>query len=245
MRASSLAAGPCPAQAQGLAGTIPGMNRTSSLRSVLRPLALVAALSVATTAVHAESGSGSSNALRFAAVGGTLSSWAYAAWKGAPFTDCRGAQWQARSQIARDKELDLVSVGGAYGECQMLSVGDWNLSHQTSVSLGRWDTRGAVSGAQSAWDLAVVPLVHWQHAAFEGHKLELEFGVGPALLTEPHIGNRYKSTQYQFSDHLGVNLVDGSGKWRVGLAWRHISNLDIQTPNNGVDFKGVTVAFRL
>ena len=208
-------------------------------------LVLSAALSTLPLAAAAESGSSSSNGLRFLAVGGSLSSWAYAAWRGAPLTDCKSARWQARSQIARDKELDLVSVGAAWGECQMLALGDWNLSHQTSLSVGHWQARGQVSGASSAWDVAAVPLLHWQHAAFGGHKLEFELGVGPAFLNQPEIGNRKKSTQFQFSDHLGLNLVDGDGRWRLGLAWRHISNLDIQTPNNGVDYKGVTLAWTL
>lgn len=179
------------------------------------------------------------------AVGGTLVSWAYALWHGAPVTSCDGARWQVRGTAARDDELNLVSVGAAYGDCHMLSVGSWSLSNQTAFTVGHWTTRGTVSGADSAWDVSVVPFIHWQYPAFAQQKVEVEFGIGPAWLSEPHIGNRYKSTQFQFSDHLGLNLVDGAGKWRVGVQWRHISNLDIQTPNNGVDYTGVTLSFAL
>jgi hypothetical protein len=88
-------------------------------------------------------------------------------------------------------------------------------------------------------------LLHWQHPAFWAHKVEVEFGVGPAWLSEPHIGERYKSTEFQFSDHLGLNWVGPADRWRVGLHWRHISNLDIRTPNNGVDFTGLVFAWSL
>jgi hypothetical protein len=224
------------------------MRITSPTRTVLPrlgALAFGAWLALAPGLSQAQSGGKQSNALRFLAVGGSLSSLAWAAWSGAPLMDCKQAHWQARSQLARDAELDLVSVGAAFGECQMLTAGSWSLSHQTSAMVGRWSTRGTVPGAESAWDVAVVPLLHWQHAAFDSHRVEFEVGVGPAFLSEPDIGKRQKSTQFQFSDHLGLNLVSGDGRWRVGLAWRHISNLDIQTPNNGVDFKGVTLAFSL
>jgi len=93
--------------------------------------------------------------------------------------------------------------------------------------------------------VAVVPLLHWQHHAFGPHKVEVEVGIGPAWLSEPHIGDRYKSTQFQFSDHLGLNLVGPADQWRLGLHWRHISNLDIRTPNNGVDFTGLVFAWSL
>ncbi|MFZ2987988.1 acyloxyacyl hydrolase [Ideonella sp.] len=213
--------------------------QSQTSRFLLSGVALAAALAV--TPARAES----SNALRFLAVGGSLASWATAFWNGAPLTDCANARWQTRALLARDGELNLLSAGAAYGDCQMLSMGGWTLSHQTSAMVGRWTAKGTVSGADSAWDVAVVPLLHWQRPAFGGHRMEVEVGVGPAWLSEPHIGDRYKSTQFQFSDHLGVNLVDGSGRWRVGLHWRHISNLDIQTPNNGVDYAGVVLAWTL
>jgi lipid A 3-O-deacylase len=102
-----------------------------------------------------------------------------------------------------------------------------------------------VAGASSAWDVAVVPLVHWQHPAFAAHKWEVEFGIGPAWLSEVNIGDRQKGSNFQFSDHLGLNLVDGGGQWRVGLQWRHISNADIKKPNNGVNFTGLVFAWTL
>lgn len=108
-----------------------------------------------------------------------------------------------------------------------------------------WRTRGAVTGATTAADLAFVPLLHWQRPLNDGLKFEFEFGVGPTWLSQPDVGNRHKSTQFQFSDSVGLGLSDAAGNWRLGLTWRHISNSDIQTPNEAVDFKALTLAFRL
>ena len=217
----------------------------SSLASALVLSLNLAGSALAQTPDQNRPASGSSNALRALAVGGTLSSWAYAAWQGAPLTRCDHAHWQVRAFGAKDDELKTGSLGAALGDCHMLKVGDWSLSNQTAFSVSRWSASGQFSGADSAWDVAVVPLLHWQHHAFGPHKMEVEFGIGPAWLSEPHIGDRYKSTQFQFSDHLGLNLVGPADQWRVGLHWRHISNLDIRTPNNGVDFKGLVFAYSL
>jgi hypothetical protein len=226
------------------------MNTTPSTPPVRLPLRFAARLApcllaLAGLSIAPAAQAQSSNALRFLAVGGNFASLATAFWKGARFGDCGGAKWQARTSVAQDAELTLASVGAAYGECPLLTLGGWSLSQQTAVSVGHWSSSGSVSGASAAWDASVVPLLHWQRPAFGGHKLEVEVGVGPAWLSEPNIGNRVKSTQFQFSDHLGVNLVDGSGQWRVGVHWRHVSNLDIQTPNNGVDFAGLVLAWTL
>ncbi|MCD2343047.1 acyloxyacyl hydrolase [Ideonella azotifigens] len=209
--------------------------------SILLSAPLMAQTAPASPKEHA-----SSNGLRAVAVAGTLASWAYAWWEGAPFTRCDGApRWQFRGNVAKDDELRVATVGAAYGECQMLTAGGWSLSNQTNFSVSRWSAQGDVAFAKNAWDVAIVPLVHWQRPAFGATRMEVEFGIGPAWLSQTNIGDRQKSTQYQFSDHLGLNLVDAGGAWRVGLHWRHISNLDIKTPNNGVDFAGVVVAFSL
>ena len=75
-------------------------------------------------------------------------------------------------------------------------------------------------------------------------RLDFEFGIGPMYLNQHDIGNRQKSTDFQFSDHFGVGIGSSDGKWRVGFAFRHVSNLDIKDPNNAVDFKGVVLSYR-
>jgi hypothetical protein len=75
-------------------------------------------------------------------------------------------------------------------------------------------------------------------------RLDLGFGIGPMLLSEPDIGNRQKGTNFQFSDQFEAGVSSADGHWRVAFAFRHVSNLDISSNNDAVDFKGVAVSWR-
>lgn len=179
---------------------------------------------------------------RFLAVGGSLASWGLAVWQGAPLTDCDQARWHVRGVTARDAELQAVSLGMAWGDCHLLGHSGWDLSHQTGLMFSQWWARGLVPGHDSAWDMALVPLLHWRHPAPQGLLFDVEVGVGPAWLSQPRVGRRDKSTQLQFSDHVGLGLSNAARTWRLGLSWRHVSNADIATPNQTVDFKGVALS---
>ncbi len=54
-----------------------------------------------------------------------------------------------------------------------------------------------------------------------------------------------KSTEFQFSDELGIGISDASERVRLGYSYRHVSNANIDTPNNNVDFHGFTLTFRI
>ena len=59
-------------------------------------------------------------------------------------------------------------------------------------------------------------------------------GVGGRLLSA-------NSLQAIGSDHFGNGVGSADRHWRVGIAFRHIRNLSIRTPNDAVDFKGVAI----
>jgi hypothetical protein len=87
-------------------------------------------------------------------------------------------------------------------------------------------------------------MMHWRHGLSGGTNWDVEFGIGPDYLSEASIGNRQKSTNFQFSDHFGLGIGSRDGTWRLGFEFRHISNLSIQTPNAAVDFKGIAFSYR-
>jgi hypothetical protein len=75
-------------------------------------------------------------------------------------------------------------------------------------------------------------------------RFDLGFGIGPMLLSESDIGTRRKGTNFQFSDQFEAGLSSADGTWRVAFAFRHVSNLDISSDNDAVDFKGVVLSWR-
>lgn len=226
------------------------MNMPAHTSSRSRPAARVAMIFgtlalVAGTSARAETAAGT--ALKNTAIVGTVATWAYAFFKGAPFGSCllNGSStddhWGARVAAGKDAELKYASVGLERHECALTDAGPFSLDVSPVAAVGAWRADSGSQYAHRAWDFSYVPMMHWRTPVSAQTRLDFEFGIGPAYLSEANIGNRQKSTNFQFSDHFGIGLSSADGHWRGGFAFRHISNLSIQTPNRAVDFKGVAL----
>ena len=206
---------------------------------------LAAAALAAGAPAHAESSSGT--ALKNTAIVGTVATWAYSAIAGVPFGSClvegdpSHSGWGARVAAGKDAELKYESIGAERHECGLGHLGPFSLDMSPVISAGAWQADGGSSYAHHAWDVAFVPMLHWRTPVAANTRFDVEFGIGPAYLSESNVGNRQKGSNFQFSDHFGLGLSSADGHWRVGFAFRHISNLSIKTPNNAVDFKGVAL----
>ena len=222
-------------------------SNTPASRSVRRvaALSLAAAALLAVPAVHAETGAGS--ALKNTAIAGTVATWTVAALKGAPFFGCTfhgqagNDAWGGRVSAAKDSELSLETIGVERHECQLTSVSGFSLDMSPEISASAWQAKSDSKYSHSAWDVELVPMMHWRYPVAESTRLDLEFGIGPSYLSESNIGDRQKGSNFQFSDHFGIGISSADGHWRGGFAFRHLSNLSIRTPNNAVDFKGVVL----
>jgi len=207
---------------------------------------LSAALALAAAApAHAETGLGS--ALKNTAIAGTIATWTVAALRDAPFFGCLAHgqaghdAWGGRVFAAKDAELSTESLGVERHECQLTEVAGFSLDMSPTIAASAWQAKSDSKYQHSAWDIAFVPMMHWRTPVGAGTRLDLEFGIGPAYLSEVDIGNRQKGSGFQFSDHFGIGVSSADGHWRAGFAFRHISNLSIKTPNNAVDFKGIAL----
>ena len=192
---------------------------------------------------------------------GTVASWTVAFLKGAPVGDClvngpsSGDGWGLRVQQGKDKELSMWQLGAVRRDCHLTQVAGFDLDVAPVASVGYWEAKATYvpigGGAyalntphQTTWDAAFVPMLHWKLPLGEAVLLDTEVGIGPAWLNNPEFGTRHKSTNFQFSDHLGIGLASRDGHWRIAYAYRHVSNADIQKPNNAVDFKGVVLEWK-
>ncbi len=221
--------------------TTPALRRSRLAAGV----ALAAAALVATAPARAETGAGT--ALKNTAIAGTIATWTVSALRGAPFFGCLANGqaghdgWGARVAAGKDAELSYESIGAERHECQLTEVGPFTLDMSPVISAGAWQAKSGSRFNTSAWDVAFVPMLHWRTPMSGNARFDLEFGIGPAYLSEVDIGNRQKGSNFQFSDHFGIGVSSADGHWRAGFAFRHISNLSIKTPNNAVDFKGIAL----
>lgn len=185
------------------------------------------------------------------AIIGTAVSWIFALIKNAPAAgDCivhgNGDlnNWGVRAQAGTDSELKMFQLGAERRNCDITQVGSVALDVAPIASLGWWHADSDSAYNHNAFDVAYVPMLHWVLPVSTSLQADLEFGIGPMYMSQPNIGNRIKSTGFQFSDQFGIGIGSTDGKWRVGFAFRHVSNLDIQDPNTAVDFKGIAISYR-
>ena len=203
---------------------------------------------VAAAPASAESGSG--KALKNTAIAGTVVSYAVALFRGGPVGGCLvhgaggpGADWGVRGQYGEDAELSFGSIGAERRPCDLAHFGGVSLDIAPVASIGYWKADSGSAYAEHAFDIAYVPMLYWRFPA-GAVRFDLGFGIGPMLLSETDIGSRQKGTNFQFSDQFEAGLGSGDGKWRVAFAFRHVSNLDISSNHDAVDFKGVALSWR-
>ena len=185
----------------------------------------------------------SDSAAKVAAIFGSLFSYGYAGFHRSEFAKCDDST-RVFYQQGNDSELSVKTLGVSLSDCN-LKRSDSGFTFRISPSFmaSRWSAN-AGAGADSASEVTFVP--HARYVWDMGPtKLDLMFGIGLSYVSETNIGRRVKSTEFQFSDELGIGISDPSERVRVGYSYRHVSNANIDTPNNNVDFHGFTLTFRI
>jgi hypothetical protein len=105
-----------------------------------------------------------------------------------------------------------------------------------------WNTSDGSYGS-SLYELGFVPVGQFGKAIGPVF-VDASFGLGPDLISRTSIGHQRKSTVLQFTDEMGVGISDLKKRVRLSLTYRHISNIDIKTPNNGTNFVGMGLSYR-
>jgi hypothetical protein len=75
--------------------------------------------------------------------------------------------------------------------------------------------------------------------------LDASFGFGPSYISKTNFAIKSKSTHLQFSDEMGIGISDPNQRIRLDFTYRHVSNADLKKPNNGMNFIGVGLTYRL
>lgn len=181
-----------------------------------------------------------------AAVLGSLATWFYTLAIGAPITNCKYINNNIRLEHGFDEELSIKTVGFFNHECTIQQVDSWRLSYRPMINISEWFGDSTSQYSTSAYDFSIIPMIRWQKSLdFMPSQVDLEIGIGASYLTHTNIGLRKKSTNFQFTDHLGIGLSGNNQNWRIGLNFRHVSNSGIKLPNNGVDFFGISFDLKM
>ena len=145
-------------------------------------------------------------------------------------------------RATKDRELRAASLGWRLGECTAWRSQALALALQLAprLQLGAWQARQGEP--RRLVDAAFIPALRWDLGSpAAGLRLDLELGIGAGLISHSRIGERQKSTNFQFFDVMGLGLRSADSRWRLSLDYRHVSNADIRKPNQAVDFIGLSV----
>lgn len=86
----------------------------------------------------------------------------------------------------------------------------------------------------------LTPVFEWRLATGPADVL-LETGLGVAYLSRTTLGPDGYGTHFQFSHIFGLGVQYRS--WQLGARFQHVSNGNIETPNNGQDFIGLMLKY--
>ena len=150
-------------------------------------------------------------------------------------------------QYGKDEELTSHSVNVTPIQCTMRTVPllPQAVGFQVLpvVSGSVWNADSGPYASQ-AYALALIPIGRYG-IQLGSAILDFSVGLGPTFISQTDIGSRQKSTKFQFSDEMGIGISDLNQRARLSFTYRHVSNADIQLPNNGVNFLGLGLTLKV
>ena len=156
-------------------------------------------------------------------------------------------RWSFGYQAGHDNEMHGQTVKLIGGRCELQNPAwlPWGMEFSV-LPTGLASIWKADSGPYARQDeeLAFVPVGQFSLPLGFVY-VDASFGLGPAWISKTLIGEKNKSTHLQFSDEMGVGISDAQKRIRFSFTYRHISNADIQKPNNGVNYLGLGITYRL
>jgi hypothetical protein len=183
--------------------------------------------------------------LKNSAIVGSLATYTFAYLNRDAIAPCTKAV-RVTAQSGKDQELSATTLGASLADCNLNSerrpLGlDFRIS--PTLLFSTWNA-DAGAGERSASELTFVPRAQYVWSTPYA-RLDTTFGIGVSYLSAADIGDRNKSTNFQFSDEISIGISDPADWVRLGFNYRHISNADIRKPNNGVDYHGISLTVRL
>jgi hypothetical protein len=160
--------------------------------------------------------------------------------------DCKPTQ-QFGYQAAKDEELSSHSLNFSPMACKLGAASLLPPSMTFEVLptvLGSVWSSDSGPYAKQAFSLALIPIGRYGLQVGSA-MVDFSVGLGPTLVSETDIGTRQKSTNFQFTDEMGVGISDLNQRARLAFTYRHVSNADIKLPNNGVNFLGLGLTLKV
>ena len=203
--------------------------------------ALLVALPLAVSPALAEDDT--DTLMKNAAITGALLSWgAVTLWGDRPADAALsiGPKRHVGVSVGQDAQSGLAGImaGWDFGH-NLIDRHSWRLRGQWEVDLSGWWADHRRRRNQSGVMLGLTPVLQYEYRS--AYRPYVEFGIGARYLSDTHLADYDKSTQFQFGDLMGfgVSLRD----LQVGFRFLHISNAGIETPNPGTNYYSIKLDY--
>lgn len=145
------------------------------------------------------------------------------------------------SDIGEDNSLkhERIAIGADWNQ-KVYEAKNWEVVGRWDLSFHHWhsDKKNIVN--DSGYIIGLTPVFQYQLKNLS-YTPFVEMGGGPHLLSDIHIENDYKSTQFQFGSIFGLGVKRGN--LEVSYRYLHISNAGIEMPNPGTDIHNIHVGY--
>ena len=156
-------------------------------------------------------------------------------------------KWDFGYWDGKDQFMHAQTLKAGFLRCEMQTADllPWGMTFTAlpMVTTSMWTSNTGIYSHTNA-DIALMPMGRFG-LPLGPVILDATFGLGPALMAKTKFANKSKSTNFQFSDEMGIGISDAKRRVRLDFSYRHISNADIQMPNNGMNFVGFGLTYRL
>jgi hypothetical protein len=156
-------------------------------------------------------------------------------------------KWQIGYWDGKDENMHAQTLRLGFLRCEMQTADllPWGMQFTAlpMVTTSMWSADSGIYSHSNS-DIALMPMGRFS-LPLGAVILDASFGLGPALIAKSKFANKNKSTNFQFSDEMSLGISDLQQRIRLDFSYRHISNADIQMPNNGMNFVGFGLTYRL
>lgn len=142
-------------------------------------------------------------------------------------------------------DADLRRIGLWWEWAWSRSEGGTTVNGYWEFDVGHWESDRVGPGQDEVLEVGFAPVLRFRRMASNGLRPFLDLGVGIQWLSDTEFGGKDISTSIQFSPRLGVGLEFGpQRRFELGYRLLHVSNASIATPNPGLDFHVLRLAYR-
>jgi hypothetical protein len=123
----------------------------------------------------------------------------------------------------------------------------WVLGAYWEFQAGRWASELAPGEPPlELWDIALTPVFRLERAARTPLVPYVEAAIGFHLLSDLRVNSERRfSTRFQYGDHIGVGVRYGPRyRYDAGVRLQHLSNGGLASPNPGINFLELRLAYR-